>query len=148
MYLKERRYDAYVTPEGGEEILLAKYYVPRNTGYPVNKVDVMWLWTSAIDTYELIDCSLFAYKKTETKNNYLYDKYNLMFGKYNVNNYLKIQDELKPLPKLLDGHDIMEILSIPQSKKLGEIINGLKEAQISGDVVTKNDAITFVKNFN
>ena len=59
--------------------------------------------------------------------------------------YLKQKNEIKPLPKLLDGNEIMQILNIPASKKLGEIIEKLKEAQISCEVVTKDEAIEFIK---
>ena len=45
---------------------------------------------------------------------------------------------------MVDGLEIMKIKGIKQSPLLGEIINALKEAQISGDVVTKEDAIDFV----
>ena len=62
--------------------------------------------------------------------------------------YLKKKDTLKPLPKLLDGNEIMEILNINQSPKLGNIITALKEAQLNGEVVTKDEAIFFVKQFN
>jgi tRNA nucleotidyltransferase/poly(A) polymerase len=59
--------------------------------------------------------------------------------------YLSKKDNLKPLPKLLDGNDIMQILNIKPSKRLGEVVNALTEAQISGEVLTKEDAIKFVK---
>ena len=59
--------------------------------------------------------------------------------------YLKKKDTLKPLPKLLDGKEIMTILNIPQSPKLGLVIKNLQEAQLNGDVVTRDDAIGFVK---
>ena len=58
--------------------------------------------------------------------------------------YLEKKDSLK-LEKLLSGEEIMEILSIPAGKKLGEIIKNLTEAQINGDVLSKFDAINFVK---
>ncbi len=61
-----------------------------------------------------------------------------------LNNYLEQRNRIKPLEKLLDGNDIMEILKIKQSPKLGEIINALKEAQISGDVTTKQEAVEFI----
>ena len=59
--------------------------------------------------------------------------------------YLERRETLKPLPKLLDGKEIMEIKKINQSPELGRIIAELKEAQINGDVNTKEDAIDFVK---
>lgn len=62
--------------------------------------------------------------------------------------YLIQKDSLKPLPKLLDGNEIMKILKIPPSPILGEIIEALFEAQISGDISTKEEAEEFVKNIN
>ena len=58
--------------------------------------------------------------------------------------YLNSRETLKPLPKLLDGNEIMKIFNITPSPKLGEIIKALNEAQISGDVETKEDAINFI----
>ena len=60
--------------------------------------------------------------------------------------YLSIKDTLTPLPKLLSGNEIMKILNIKPSKKLGEIISKIEEAQISGDVTTKQDALNFISN--
>ena len=54
---------------------------------------------------------------------------------------------MKPLPKLLDGLEIIQIKNIKQGPILGEIINALKEAQISGDINTKEEAIEFVRKF-
>ena len=63
-----------------------------------------------------------------------------------LNDYLSIQKDIKPLPKLLDGIDIMEILQIKQGPELGKIINELKEAQLSGIVNDKQEAMDFVKS--
>lgn len=60
--------------------------------------------------------------------------------------YLNIKDSLKPLPKLLSGEEIMELLEIKPSKELGNIIKALQEAQLSGDITTKDEAVTFVKS--
>lgn len=59
--------------------------------------------------------------------------------------YLTVKDNLKPLPKLLDGNEVMQILDLKPSRRLGEILEALYEAQISGDVLTKEDAVKFVK---
>lgn len=64
-----------------------------------------------------------------------------------LNNYLSLRKDIKPLEKLLDGREIMEILHLEPSQKLGKIITALKEAQISGIVNTKDEAIEFIKNF-
>lgn len=60
--------------------------------------------------------------------------------------YLSVRDTLKPLPKLLTGDEIMELLNIKPSKRLGEIISKMEEAQISGDITSKEDAVNFVTN--
>ena len=60
--------------------------------------------------------------------------------------YFEKRETMKPLPKLLDGNEVMKILSITPSHRLGEIMSALKEAQISGEVNTKEEAVTFVKN--
>ena len=60
--------------------------------------------------------------------------------------YLASKNTLKPLPKLLSGDEIMQILEIKPSPELGQIVNLLKEAQISSEVTTKEEAVNFVKN--
>lgn len=64
-----------------------------------------------------------------------------------LNFYLQAQETIKPLPKLLDGNEVMKILNIKPSPILGQILNSLHEAQISGDVTTKEEAVFFVKNY-
>lgn len=64
-----------------------------------------------------------------------------------LNNYLTMKKDIKPLEKLLDGNDIMEILGIKQSPQLGIIVKQLKEAQLNGDVTTKKEAIDFVNTY-
>lgn len=59
--------------------------------------------------------------------------------------YLNAKETLKPLPKLLDGNDVMKILNIAPSRRLGEIMEALHEAQISGDILTKEEAVAFIK---
>lgn len=62
--------------------------------------------------------------------------------------YIMIKPKLKPIPKLLTGQEIMEIKNIPQSPKLGEIISALKNEQLEGNILTKAEAVEFVKNFS
>lgn len=62
--------------------------------------------------------------------------------------YLSKKDTLAPLPKLIDGREIMEILNIKPSPKLGEIINAVNEAQLNGDILTHEDAVRFVLNWS
>lgn len=61
--------------------------------------------------------------------------------------YLKVRDTLEPLPVLLNGNEVMRILNIKPSKQLGEIMNALHEAQLSGDVITKEQALEFISSY-
>lgn len=60
--------------------------------------------------------------------------------------YLDVRETLKPLPIFLTGNDVMQLLKIKPSPKLGKIMNSLHEAQLNGDVQTREQAVDFVKN--
>jgi uncharacterized protein YfeS len=49
---------------------------------------------------------------------------------------------------LVDGEEIMRALGIPQGKIVGTLLNKLKEAEISGKVRTKEEALQFLKNID
>lgn len=61
-----------------------------------------------------------------------------------LNFYLNIKESLKPLPKLLSGEEVMEILQISPSPKLGEVIKAMQEAQLSGEISTREEALAFI----
>lgn len=63
----------------------------------------------------------------------------------NLQNFYLAQKDKIVLPKLLTGDEIMAILNLPAGPKLGEIIKQLTEAQMNGDVNTKEEAVNFVK---
>ena len=63
------------------------------------------------------------------------------------NYFLSVRDTLEPLPVLLDGNEIMKLLKIKPSKRLGEILSALHEAQLSGEVTTKEQAVEFVLRY-
>lgn len=65
-----------------------------------------------------------------------------------LNFYFNSLDKLAPLPKLLDGKEIMDILNIKPGQELGKIINSLHEAQQDGEVTTKDEAVRFVKTYD
>ncbi len=57
------------------------------------------------------------------------------------------RNEIKTLKvePLLNGHEIMAILNIPQGRIVGEIKKKLEEAQMEGKVKTKEEAVEFIK---
>ena len=62
--------------------------------------------------------------------------------------YRKLQEEVTKIPKLVDGNEVMEIFKISPSPILGKILKDLNEAQISGDVNTREEALEFIKKIN
>lgn len=67
--------------------------------------------------------------------------------KWLLDKYKESQEKVKSLPKLLNGEDVMVILEIKQSPEVGKILKALKEAQISGDINTKEEATAFIKGY-
>ena len=59
--------------------------------------------------------------------------------------YNKVKAEVKNPKSILDGREIMEILNIKPSKKVGKTIELLIEQQLMGNIKTKEAAIKFVK---
>lgn len=62
--------------------------------------------------------------------------------------YESVKDMANSPKSLLDGREIMEILNLKPSKKIGEIIEELVEAQIMGEIKTKEEAINYVLRKN
>ena len=61
--------------------------------------------------------------------------------------YIESQKTIEPLPKLIDGNEIMSLIKIKPSAQLGKILNDLHEAQLNGEINTKEEAISFVKSY-
>lgn len=63
-----------------------------------------------------------------------------------LNYYNKVINEVKNPKSLLNGREIMTLLNLKPSRKVGEIIEALIEQQLMNKVTTKKEAIEFVKN--
>lgn len=61
-----------------------------------------------------------------------------------LNDYFEFKNNEKPLEKLIDGIEIFKLLKLEDKKELSPIIKELKEAQLSGDVNNKEEAIDFL----
>jgi putative nucleotidyltransferase with HDIG domain len=48
-------------------------------------------------------------------------------------------------PPLVNGNDIMQELGLPPGKHIGAILEAIREAQASGEVVTREDALMLAK---
>ena len=50
--------------------------------------------------------------------------------------------------RLITGRDVMAALSLPPSPKIGEILEAVAVAQVEGKVVSKEDALAFIKTLD
>jgi poly(A) polymerase len=48
-------------------------------------------------------------------------------------------------PKLINGHDLMETFGLVPGPKIGALLEAVREAQASGEIATKEDALDFVR---
>ncbi|MBI4267303.1 MAG: metal-dependent phosphohydrolase, partial [Chloroflexi bacterium] len=54
------------------------------------------------------------------------------------------QQGTAPPPRLIDGHDLINIFGMKPGPKIGEILEAVHEAQASGELTSRQDALTFV----
>jgi poly(A) polymerase len=64
---------------------------------------------------------------------------------YDMLTFYSIPEQIKPRP-CINGHEIMEILLLPPSRKIGELLEEILELQSLGQIQNKEDAITYLKN--
>ncbi len=62
--------------------------------------------------------------------------------------YRESKEEVKTIPKLATGKDAMQLLEISGGPYIGEVLNALKEEQISGNINTREEALEFIKEFS
>ena len=61
-----------------------------------------------------------------------------------IDHYLE-EKKKKPLPKLIDGYDVMKKFNLAPGALIGEILKKVKEEQALSKVKTKSDAYRVAK---
>jgi len=61
-----------------------------------------------------------------------------------MRDYFDKTEEIKP-PRLVTGHDVMDVLKIPPSPKVGQILKDIEEKQALGEIKNREDAIKHIK---
>jgi len=56
------------------------------------------------------------------------------------------QESMLAPPKLVDGHDLIDILGIKPGPRMGELLEAAREAQASGELTTKEEALAYIKH--
>jgi len=55
------------------------------------------------------------------------------------------QENIVLPPKLVDGYDIMNIFGVNEGSEIGEVLEAVREAQASGEVRTRDEALAFIE---
>ncbi len=59
--------------------------------------------------------------------------------------YLRSMGPVERAPRLLTGHDVMAILGIGPGPRVGELLEGLEEARVVGEVSTREEAVEWIR---
>lgn len=60
-----------------------------------------------------------------------------------LENYWERPEEIVSPPKLLDGNEVMRELNLAPGRRVGEVLEAIREAQATGKVSTREDAVEF-----
>ena len=55
------------------------------------------------------------------------------------------QEALVVPPKLVDGHDLINIFGMSPGPKIGELLEQVREAQASGELATREEALSYIR---
>ena len=67
-------------------------------------------------------------------------------GIYQIMNEFFLQKQKLKVKPLLNGNEIMQILNLKPGPVIKKLLEKIEEAQFIGDISTKEEAITFLKN--
>ena len=54
------------------------------------------------------------------------------------------QEGIAHPPKLVNGHDLIKTFGLSPGPRIGEILEAVREAQVSGEMVTRQEALSFI----
>jgi len=49
-------------------------------------------------------------------------------------------------PRLISGHDLMEVFGLEEGPRIGELLEAVREAQVEDEVRTEEEALALVKD--
>ena len=55
------------------------------------------------------------------------------------------EESLVVPPKLVDGHDLIDIFAISPGPEIGELLEAVREAQASGELTTREEALSYIR---
>jgi len=55
------------------------------------------------------------------------------------------EESLTVPPKLIDGHDLIDLFGLAPGPRIGEILEAVREAQAAGEVATRGEALAYIR---
>jgi hypothetical protein len=62
-----------------------------------------------------------------------------------LDRYFRAPEKVVAPPTLVDGRALMSELKIDAGPRVGELLEAIREAQVEGEVSTREDALAFVR---
>jgi hypothetical protein len=56
------------------------------------------------------------------------------------------EEEKTPPPKLVDGHDLIDIFDLSPGPRFAKILEAVREARAVGEISTREEALDYIKN--
>jgi hypothetical protein len=56
------------------------------------------------------------------------------------------QERLVVPPKLVNGHDLIDIFGMSPGSEIGKVLEAVREAQAAGELSTREEALSYVDN--
>lgn len=109
--LNDKKFDMFVTPEGGREFIIAKDFKFRETAPSIDSIDIVYIPTATAGTelfhITYMDCAS-AIQDTEKHSLEMYDENGFMFGRFAENNvYLPEYTDSKKIVWITTNSDIV-----------------------------------------
>ncbi len=58
------------------------------------------------------------------------------------------QESIVRSPRLVDGHDLIDLLAMKPGPEIGEILEAVREAQAAGELSSREDALSFIRDYH
>ena len=71
-------------------------------------------------------------------------QYHLELVQYLFGKYFEKENVINP-PKIVDGYDIMKSFGLSPGPRIGELLDAVKEAQASGEITDREQAIAYIR---
>ena len=152
--LGENRFDAYVTPDGGQEIKLADNYYMRSTSQVVDNINQFWAWDSNGSGVRVENISLHKQAKDKAQNVLVTDAKGNKFGPletYTGYAYPVISESGKYLNWTLVKSGVLNKYNEKMTISLGQELPGkkdltplevLKSVRLVSERIDGNDPVT------